>query len=59
MRKLIYTFADGRTVDTYAEATQIAKTENVPFNAVVVPIEKTYEVGAGGLREKYKKYFAE
>lgn len=58
MRKLIYTFTDGRIVDTYKQATEIAKNEKIPFVADVVKIEKTYKVkNSGQLREKYREYF--
>ena len=58
MRKLIYTFADGRTVDTYTQAVKIAQAESLRFIADVVPIEKAYKVEKIGLRDKYKDYFA-
>ena len=58
MRKLIYTFADGRTVDTYTQAVKIAQAEGLRFIADVVPIEKVHKVEKIGLRDKYKDYFA-
>lgn len=58
MRKLIYTFEDGRTIDTYAQATEIAKHEGKPFNAKVIPMETAYNGAWSGLKEKYRKYFA-
>ena len=57
MRKLVYKFTDGRTVDTYGQATEIAKNENIPFTAEVVPIENKVNVIKVGLREKYREYF--
>lgn len=58
MRKLIYTFADGRTVNTYTQAVKIAQAEGLRFIADVVPIEKAHKVEKIGLRDKYKDYFA-
>jgi len=58
MRKLIYTFADGRTVDTYTQAVKIAQAEGLKFIADVIPIETAHKVEKVGLRDKYRKYFA-
>lgn len=59
MRNLVYKFADGRKVDTYTEATKIAKTEKMPFVAEVEKIEVAHKVvNPGVVREKYRKYFA-
>ena len=58
MRKLIYTFVDGRTVDTYTQAVKIAQVEGLRFTANVIPIEKAHKVEKVGLRDKYKDYFA-
>lgn len=59
MRNLVYKFADGRKVDTYAQAVEIAKTEQVPFTAEVENVEVVYKVeNPGVVREKYRKYFA-
>ena len=59
MRNLVYKFTDGRKVDTYAQAVEIAKTERVPFTAEVENVEVVYKVeNPGVVREKYRKYFA-
>lgn len=59
MRNLVYKFADGRKVDTYAQAVEIAKTERVPFTAEVENVEVARKVvNPGAVREKYRKYFA-
>ena len=59
MRNLVYKFADGRKVDTYAQAVEIAKTERVPFTAEVEKVEVVHKVvKPGAVREKYRKYFA-
>lgn len=59
MRNLVYKFADGRKVDTYAQAVEIAKTERVPFTAEVEKVEVAHKVvNPGAVREKYRKYFA-
>ena len=59
MRNLVYKFADGRKVDTYAQAVEIAKTERVPFTAEVENVEVAHKVvNPGAVREKYRKYFA-
>lgn len=58
MRNLVYKFADGRKVDTYAQAVEIAKTERVPFTAEVEKVEVVRKVeNPGRLKEKYRIYF--
>ena len=57
MRNLVYNFADGRQVLTYAEAVAIATAEKIPFVADVVTVAETRKVENPGLREKYRKYF--
>ena len=59
MRNLVYKFADGRKVDTYAQALEIVKAERVPFVAEVEKVEVAHKVvNPGAVREKYRKYFA-
>ena len=59
MRNLVYKFADGRKVDTYAQAVEIVKAERVPFVAEVEKVEVAHKVvNPGAVREKYRKYFA-
>lgn len=59
MRNLVYKFADGRKVDTYAQALEIVKAERVPFVAEVERVEVAHKVvNPGAVREKYRKYFA-
>jgi hypothetical protein len=58
MRNLVYKFADGRKVNTYTQAVEIAKTERVPFTAEVEKVEVVRKVeNPGRLKEKYRIYF--